>query len=490
LAAVLVAATRPEGARVSWPRRLAMCALFSLGAFAKESVVVLPGLIVAMDAAQGRIARRRLRAYAGELAVPVVLLGATFAAVMLLRLEVLGSITGTHVAPGLSFLHGEHRVLVALRALPEMFRLLFFPADLSSDYAPAVILPVESVTALVALGGALLLSTATLAALTPARPALGLGAAWFAITILPISNLLFPIGVVVAERLLYVPSVGVAIVVAYVWRQLTEAGTVPARARVLALAAILALLGARTAVRNPDWKDTPTIIAALVRDHPESYRAQVSAGTSLLDVDPARGRRYLDMAYRTWPHDPFLLSQLGRLELGAGRAARAIPLLERARALAPFVHETESSLAYGYIAAGRPREALVALDRADRLGADATTSLALRAQAYEALGRLGSAVGAWRVVAHGGEDGRRYWLALARSLARGGWTDGALASIDTASTLASTKKRATLALLEQSIRAGCYGAARKERSPRCADPLAGQQMLLPGQRPPRDRKPR
>ena len=41
----------------------------------------------------------------------------------------------------------QHRgVLTALRAWPEYVRLLFFPKDLSNDYSPAIILPVESIS--------------------------------------------------------------------------------------------------------------------------------------------------------------------------------------------------------------------------------------------------------------------------------------------------------------------------------------------------------
>jgi hypothetical protein len=148
----------------------------------------------------------------------VIALAAISSAVLALRTDVLGSFSSDYIAPGLPFLRDSRRVLVGLTAVPEFFRLLLFPLNLSADYSPAVIEPVSHVTALVIAGGILLLAVLVLARRTPVSFA-GLAGAWFALTILPISNLLFPIGVVVAERLLYLPSVALAIAVAYAWQR-------------------------------------------------------------------------------------------------------------------------------------------------------------------------------------------------------------------------------------------------------------------------------
>ena len=493
LSALLIAATRPNGAGVSWPRRLSICGLFLLGSLAKESTVVLPALLVAVDAAQGRVrAAGGALPYLRAIGMPVFLMVSAFALVLLLRVEVLGSLMSPSIAPGLPFLRGEDRVLVALRAIPEYFRLLLFPADLSSDYAPAVIVPVDTVTPLVILGALLLLVLAALALLTPIRPAAGLPAAWFLLTILPISNLLFPIGVVIAERLLYLPSVALAMVVAYGWRSVAARASTPIRLPAYALIAAIMVLGTRAFIRNADWKDGDAMLAALVRDHPESYRAQYALATALLEIDPIKARGYLDLAYRTWPSDPFLLSQIGRLELATPDFARAVEFLERSIQLAPFVHETQSSLAYGYLGLGRPADALHALDRAERQGADALTLLPLRALAYEQMADWNRASGAWRTAAQQAGGDTRYWKMAARTLARGGWTAAALAAVDTARHRTSPDDSSTLAALETAIRGGCYTApkdptAKPDAAQSCIDPIGSLSILLPGQA---DRQPR
>jgi predicted Zn-dependent protease len=286
--------------------------------------------------------------------------------------------------------------------------------------------------------------------------------------------------------LLYIPSVAVSLAVGYAWRHVASAD---ARHRVAtyALGAAVVLLGIRTMVRNTDWKDSSTVHDALVRDHPESFRAQYFAGSALLATHPDKARDYLELAYRTWQDDPFLLSQIGRLELAGGDLDRAVTLLEKARSLAPFVHETETSLAYAYIASGRTTDALRALDRAERIGADPVTAFALRAQAYEVLGRHGAAAGAWRAAARRDTTGNRYWQLLARSLARNGAASGALAALDSArARVHDSEAAASIAALERAIRTGCYDVPQRQsaRAATCADPLARVTMRLPGQTPP------
>jgi hypothetical protein len=166
---------------VSWPRRAALLVLFAVGIAAKESAVVLPGLLVLTDLAQGRVelSRRGLLRYADALLLPVFLMVAAFGCYLVVRVDVLGgALLGVDAGPQLPYLK-EHRVLNALRAFPEMIRLLFFPQDLTADYAPAVVLPVTTLTPMAALGLLLLAGLAALALLTPWLPAAGFAAGWF-----------------------------------------------------------------------------------------------------------------------------------------------------------------------------------------------------------------------------------------------------------------------------------------------------------------------
>lgn len=76
---------------------------------------------------------------------------------------------------------------------------------------------------------------------------------------LPASNLFFPVGFVVAERVLYMPSMGWCLLVAHGWRLLAKK-----RAKLAAAALIFLLLAfsAKTYVRNWDWKTEYSIFAS------------------------------------------------------------------------------------------------------------------------------------------------------------------------------------------------------------------------------------
>src|SRR5690606_36505938 len=153
---------------------------FALALTTKESAVVLPALLVIVDFAQRRVqlTPRGFAAYADALLMPILLLAASLACYLLVRFDVMGgAIIGHDAAPMMPFLREDQRVLNALRAFPEFIRLMLFPLDLAADYAPAAILPVESLRPLVLLGALLLLTLAGLALLTPWLPLVGFPAA-------------------------------------------------------------------------------------------------------------------------------------------------------------------------------------------------------------------------------------------------------------------------------------------------------------------------
>src|SRR5688500_18224769 len=284
LAACLIYVQRPVGPAIAWPRRIALFALYAASLLVKESAVVLPGLLVLLDFAQRRVElnRQSLKADWNDVAFVFAMFCVILAAYLTLRLSVLGNITGIDAAPGLPYLREEYRVLNAFRAWPEFVRLLFLPLDLVVDYAPGITFPVESITPMVALGMLLAGITFILMFTTPWRPRAGLVTGWFMLTILPVSNFLFPIGVLIAERTLYLPSVAVAFLAGFAWEAAMKSTIRETRRMAIAGAvAITLLFGVRTIIRNPDWDSLAAVWKGLQRDHPEAYRAQWVNGSTM-----------------------------------------------------------------------------------------------------------------------------------------------------------------------------------------------------------------
>jgi protein O-mannosyl-transferase len=467
LGACLIHTGRPDGFAVSWTRRLALTALFLIGLATKESTVVLPALLVALDFAQRRITLtwRGVSAYVDALLMPMLLLALALASYLILRFDVMGgSVIGVDAAPSMPYIREEYRVLNALRAFPEFFRLLFYPSELSSDYSPAIVLPVQTIRPMVILGAVLLVFVTVLAALTPWLPGVGFAAAWFLISIITVSNLFFPIGVLVAERTLYLPSVAVSVLAAYAWHAAAPRLSRPMRVSVPVM--ILVALGAasyRTWIRNPEWDSTESIWAAVYRDHPHSYRAQwVQA--SLFN---ARGRPDLaDIHYRLgfsiYSRDSQFNSDYATFLMSRGNYEDAVPLLERAHEAYPYVAHTSTVLAYAYIAVGRYRDALEMLRRADthdtQVAGNLFTTMALRSYAYRGLGDVDNTIGALRVAARRSPPASwRPYTFLGRALAYGGYPDAALAAFDTARSLApDSTANAFIDNARQAVEEGCY----------------------------------
>ena len=97
-----------------------------------------------------------------------------------------------------------------------------------------------------------------------------------------IRDRLFPIGAIMAERFLYLPSIAMA---ACVVLAVCAAGerlgqTKPAR---VVLGAAVVVLAARTWVRNADWRDNLTLSTATVRSSPRSFKSHKLLAAALYE---------------------------------------------------------------------------------------------------------------------------------------------------------------------------------------------------------------
>jgi hypothetical protein len=289
LAACLVHLRGPE--RAGWGRALAIGGLYALAFGTKESGVTLPGLLFLVDAARHRLGPSDLRGYLSDkwkvYAVSLVVAAGFIAA----RFAVLGSIASPLPPLGGELLAEIPRIWTLAEVWTHYVRLWILPIDLYADYAPNVI-PISFGWHADNLPGLLVaFSTLTVALVAWRKPTMGAGVStarafafgvvWFMIAISPTSNTLFLSGVTLAERTLYLPSVGLAL--ASGWLIATLAVARP-RAAAVALALILSLSSVRTWTRTPIWRDNPTFFNVLLRDAPHSGRSQWALGDQFLRV--------------------------------------------------------------------------------------------------------------------------------------------------------------------------------------------------------------
>ena len=130
------------------------------------------------------------------------------------------------------------------------------------------------------------------------------------------------------ERLAYFPSAGFCLLVALAWNWLQE------RQRKLAvgvLAALVALLGLRTVIRNRDWKDNLTLYTAAVRAVPGSAKMHQNIAFEYMEAKRLDlARKELQTALQINPAYPEALALYGLLESWQGNYQAAGQMMERA----------------------------------------------------------------------------------------------------------------------------------------------------------------
>ncbi len=312
-----------------------LTACYALALLSKEHAVVLPALLVALETLRATPApsdwrrsgiRRIARALAAQWPVWVGLVAVTVA-YFAVRLAVLGTLTTADVAPFIGGLPPPARVSTAIANWTIVARLFLLPLDLVVDYGPAVVMPAGPSSlrfwAGLGVGGAALsLAVWGWRASLPLIPS---GIVWIAIALFPTSNLLVPIAQWLAERFLYLPSVGFAMAAGVgIVHVTTGLGRRECRMAVAGVALWMLFLAQRTWDRNRTWADSESVIATLITEHPESFRAQ-------------------------W--------YLGRLRFQQGRLEEAFAALDSASTLQPNAIELPLERAEWLLRLGRYSEA-------------------------------------------------------------------------------------------------------------------------------------
>ncbi len=265
----------------------AMVAAQTVGIFSKENAAVLPGIMLLYDLTwRGRTAWRGRALTYSALVLP-------FAAFFYLRVRLPMHLAGHVENPLLSAGFWTAR-LTAIKVIGKYLWLFVWPARLSADYSYNAV-PLfgwhpagwEDAKALIAL--ALCLGAARLAVRWyRTRKPLFFFLAFFFVALAPTSNLVILIGSIMAERFVYLPSVGLArCVVAAIYalgRQVSGRRLLAMRAAWIALGFLCLACAVRTYARNFDWLDEYTLWTSAVDVCPESAKAHDNLGIALAQL--------------------------------------------------------------------------------------------------------------------------------------------------------------------------------------------------------------
>jgi tetratricopeptide (TPR) repeat protein len=367
------------------------CAAF--GFLAKENAVVAPFLAILA----GGLLLRRGPGRRFAVAAVVVL-----AALLGLRTAVLGALSPpgfvSYVDNPIAHEPALTGRLTALKVVARYAGLLVFPARMSVDYSyDAVPLAAGWRDPEALLGAALLLAGAVGSWILGRRHgAAALGLLWMGLALAPVANLAFPIGTIMADRLLYLPSVGLCLLAGGFIAARVRArgagegqGALATGALRASLAIFLVALAARGVVRYLDWRDDYTLFRAAVEVVPRSVKAQFNLGAACeergddeaaiaayraaIAIHPVfadahynlggvlmRGRdwdgavRHLGEAARLQPGNVQYLVNLAIALTGQGRPEAAVDPLTRALELDPRSDRARTALGNARLALGDP----------------------------------------------------------------------------------------------------------------------------------------
>jgi hypothetical protein len=336
---------------------LVICLSYAAALFAKEHAIVLPALFVGVEltiARDERSIRQRL------VAVRPLLLWMTLIAVLYLAAR--SAVKGGEIAgfqPFIVFqaldLSYANRVLTMVGVAPEWVRLLLWPAHLTTEYAPPYIDIAQGPSLLQLPGLLLLVGILGLGLLLARRRGIGaiasFGIAWLCVTLLPTSNFIVPAGIILAERTLFLPSVGAMLAVgalaAWIFERIAELQPkdVARNARVVAVTGFASILIAgswRSFTRTPVWHDNDRLFAQAVADSPQSYRAHYMLGAWMFQTKRKKeGEHEYRRALALFPYDPFMAFNLAQQYQMAEFCGAAIPLYKWAFEIAPHFREGE-----------------------------------------------------------------------------------------------------------------------------------------------------
>ena len=272
LGALLVYAAAP---RKIW----AIAPLAALAAFSKETGAMLVGLMALWDLTprQDKPAswRSKLPAYAAALA-PLALYA-------WMRSGVLGALPYPMLPHADNPLRDSGFLSLrwtAIKLVGSDLLLLVWPAKLACDRAFSEILPASFTDP--GAWAALLIVAGILGAVLYRRrtdPVLFWAAGFFGLTLLPASNLIVPINATMAERFLYLPSIGFAVALAALVYRFAP------RHAAAGLGIVAALFAARTLVRNPNWNNEIALMSHDAQVVPRSFRVHDLLGEFLYAAD-------------------------------------------------------------------------------------------------------------------------------------------------------------------------------------------------------------
>jgi tetratricopeptide (TPR) repeat protein len=332
--------------------------LFFLALLSKENAIMLLGILLldflwSRYAPPDRLGTPEVRK--GDAAFRIAVMVSTAVGYLILRFSVLG---GFGIPASAQYMGGQltyiERLMTSGRVFLEYLRLLFFPLNLAGDYDFNSI-PIANVSNWDAWLGLCLIAGALLSAFFLRRRywVVSFGVLFAFLVFLPVSNWITPISVLMAERFLYLPMIGLSMAAAVIF-----AG-IPDR-RLQRLVGVGVLVLATVLCNSHDYirRNDFTFFGNMVRVVPNSAKARLGYGYALLQAGFREdAARQFEAGLRIIPDFPELLTTLAMTKMTSKDCSEAWSLLNRALEIDPGHADTHRRMGDCYMKEGKYREA-------------------------------------------------------------------------------------------------------------------------------------
>ncbi|XP_033017662.1 protein O-mannosyl-transferase TMTC3 [Lacerta agilis] len=154
---------------------------------------------------------------------------------------------------------------------------------------------------------------------------------------IPASNLFFPVGFVVAERVLYVPSMGFCMLVAHGWKKLSS-NSVLRKLSWVCLSLVLFIHALKTLHRNWDWESEYTLFMSALKVNKNNAKLWNNVGHALEnEKNFERALRFFIQATQVQPDDIGAHMNVGRTYKNLNRTKEAEESYLIAKSLMPQI---------------------------------------------------------------------------------------------------------------------------------------------------------
>lgn len=233
--------------------------LFLMALLAKSTVVILPLLILLIDLFRPghdeKLTAKLLRT------LPYIAVGIAYSLGQGMIIEKAGLINQAFYGFGSGY---TIRIYSSFKAIFYYLKLLLVPYPLYL-FHPFFVSSTMDIKVIAGIAGLLTTLGATVY-LRKKNPVLSFGIMWYLVSLVPVIGLI-PSGTIIAERYLFIPSVGFCLFVAMVVHTFL-AGPQARVAAITAFSSIIIVLAVLSFKRNYDWKNSISLLQANIRDLP------------------------------------------------------------------------------------------------------------------------------------------------------------------------------------------------------------------------------